>query len=340
MTIRTDLGSRLRDGRQLARTKYKEEEKDKLGILRAGNSGVMTEDGDAAGSCLRVAHLRSLGIETEPPDDSRLIMFQLGTANEDVIYADLVHTKAEDEIILRETEIPISWVTSNGTKVTGRPDMVVLKKVGEELKPSHGIIFLANGEAAKAVFGVEIKSIASVWTSREVLFDGTPKFEHLIQAGHYSWKLGCPFKLMYKQYANQAVPQWANKFFPKKGEKNSEHIEYNDKGEIKAIQPFEIVYELQWNAKVSSLEYRREDRPNDRWVRSPISTADIERFYEFLSTMGSRKELGPRPMTIDAEGREKNFSKCNYCTLKPICDTQEKKGYDAWLGSVKKQLGV
>lgn len=334
MTIRTDLGSRLRDGRQLARTKYKEEEKDKLGILRAGNSGVMTEDGDAAGSCLRVAHLRSLGIETEPPDDSRLIMFQLGTANEDVIYADLVHTKAEDEIILRETEIPISWVTSNGTKVTGRPDMVVLKKTGDATQP---------------VFGVEIKSIASVWTSREVLFDGTPKFEHLIQAGHYSWKLGCPFKLMYKQYANQAVPQWANKFFPKKGERNSEHIEYNDKGEIKSIQPFEVVYELQWNAKVSSLEYRREDRPNDKWVRSPISTADIERFYEFLSTMGSRKELGPRPMTIDAEGREKNFSKCNYCPVKPICDTQEKNGYDAWLQAVKavawvkdikKQLGV
>lgn len=319
MSIRTDLSSRLRDGRSLARQKYLEEEKDKRGILRAGNSGVMTPDGDVAGACHRLAHLRSLGIDMDPPDDSRLIMFQLGTANEDVIYNDLIHTKKDNEIILRETEIPISWTTSNGTKVTGRPDMVVLEQIGD---------------ARKAVFGVEIKSIASVWTSREVLFENKPKFEHLVQAAHYSWKLDCPFKLLYKQYANQAVPQWAHKFFPKRSEKNSEHIEYNDKGEVKSIKPFEIVYELEWGTKVSTLRYRREGR--SKWENTPIRLDDIERFYEFVSNMEKTKDLGPIPMTIGADGMEKNFSKCGYCALQDICKKETK--YDNWLNAIRKEL--
>lgn len=315
--MRTDLSSRLQDGRMRAREKYKEEEKDKLGILRAGNSGVMSEEGDVAGACHRLAYLRSLGMEIDPPDDSRLIMFQLGTANEEVIYQDLLHTKAENEVILRETEIPISWTTSNGTKVTGRPDMVILKKDGDKQTP---------------VLGVEIKSIASVWTSREVMFDGTPKFEHLVQAAHYSWKLGCPFKLMYKQYANQAVPQWAQKFFPKEGEKNSEHIEYNDKGDIKSIKPFELVYELEITPKVNTIRYRREG--HERWSNTPIKVEDIERFYEFVSKMKETKDLGPLPLTLGADGKEKNFSKCGYCPLQDTC--KKVTDHDTWLKFVKK----
>jgi len=44
----------------------------KLGTLRAGNSGIMIGD-TPAGSCPRVAHLRSIGISTEMPTEDKLI---------------------------------------------------------------------------------------------------------------------------------------------------------------------------------------------------------------------------------------------------------------------------
>lgn len=359
--IRTNLTERLLEGRQLARKEHKEQDKKKLGNLRAGNSGIMSEQGDFAGACPRVAHLRSLGLDVEEPSDPTLIMFQMGTANEEVVFQDLLKTKAEDEVILREEEIPIEWFTKNGTKVTGRPDMVVCRKkdwiVTEEEAAQLAQGYPHDLEAGSVVpgalseplFGIEIKGVFSVWTSREVLFDGNPKMAHLIQAAHYSWQLGktgvvaegtssssgLPFKLLYKQYGNQAVPQWAGKFFPKKGESHSEHIEYNEKGDIKNINPFEIIYELEFDSS-GFLKYRREG--SSRWVRTMIRTQDIERYYEFVSTMPETGLLGNRPITMDSRGKEKSYSNCSYCALKSVCDSSEKKGYPVWLQEVKKEL--
>lgn len=317
--IRTNLSERLADGRKLARAGHLEKEVHKLGNLRAGNSGIMSENGDVAGACQRVAHLRQLGLEVDPPDDSTVIMFQMGTANEDVVYADLLHTSGDNEIVLREEEIPITWITSNGTKVTGRPDMVICKKA-------------EPGSDPIPVFGVEIKSIASVWTSRDIIGEQQPKLPHLVQAGHYSWKLGVPFRLLYKQYVIQEVPSWAMKLFPKEGQLGSEHIDYA-KGRIR---PFEVCYELEW-AK-GFLRFRREGIEQG-WTKTLISEKDIERFYEFTSRMAETEELGPRPITMNAVGKEKNYSNCSYCPLSATCDQYEEKGYKPWLRAVQKVLG-
>jgi hypothetical protein len=249
----------------------------------------------------------------------------MGTANEDVVYNDLKQTAAEGEVILREEEIPISWLTTNGTKVTGRPDMVICRKEDGQTVP---------------VWGVEIKSIASVWTTREVLGNQQPKLEHMIQAGHYAWKLGVPFRLLYKQYGIQEIPfwkgsgkgadakpGWGQSLFPRQGSPGSEYIDY-EKGRI---QPFEISYELEWIKGV--MHYRRES--TSKWNRTLIQQNDIERYYEFVSTMGLEKKLGDRPMTVDAAGKEKSFSLCGYCPLNPVCKSSEKKGYQTWLDEVK-----
>lgn len=343
--IRTNLTERLLEGRQLARSKHKEGEAAKLGNLRAGNSGMMSTEGEVAGSCHRVAHLRQLGVEIEEPNDSKLIMFQMGLANEDVVYEDLLHTAAEDEAVLREEQIPIEWFTSNGTKVTGRPDMVVCRVFS-----AGGVTNLGRGDKdiffgdlkvpippIVPIFGVEIKSIASVWTSRDVLFEKAPKLPHLIQAGHYSWKLGVPFRLLYKQYVNQAVPSWAGKLFPRQGEEYSEHISYNEKGDIKCVEPFEIAYELEFNKK-GQLQFRREG--TEKWTVSLVNSADIERYYEYVSTMATEKKLGPRPLTIDALGSGKNYSNCDYCPLLETCDKHEESGYTKWLKEVTKVAKV
>lgn len=333
-SINTNLSERLIQGRQLARTKHKEKEVAALGNLRAGNSGIMSPEGEITGSCHRLTHLRQLGIDVEEPTDSKLIMFQMGIANETVVYDDLVHTKAEDEVILREEEIPIEWFTSNGTKVTGRPDMVICR-----VDPTGSLALRTSstGEVTRgsSVYGIEIKSIASVWTTREVLFEDQPKLEHLIQAGHYSWKLDIPFRLMYKQYSNQVVPGWASKMFPRVGEKHSEHIDYNDKGDIKAIQPFEIVYELEFT-KAGILRYRREG--TSKWTNSLVNRKDIHRYYEYASNMRISKDIGPIPMTLDARGKKKGYSRCGYCSLQPICSNKKVRDYDVWLEQVRSLL--
>lgn len=336
-SIITNLGQRLRRGRELAREKHKEGDTKKLGNLRAGNSGIMSHDGDIAGSCHRLAHLRQLGVEVEEPSDSKLIMFQMGIANEDVVYADLLHTAAPDEVILREEEIPIEWFTGNKTKVTGRPDMVVCRKIPvAETEPNARLVPTEREGLVTPVFGVEIKSVASIWTTREVLFNGEPKLENLVQAAHYSWQVGVPFRLMYKQYSNQVAPSWAQKFFPKQGMPLSEHIEYNDKGDVKNINPYEIVYELQFSDK-GILEYRVE-ASNSKWIKTIVSKSDIENYYEFISKMPVTKDLGGRPLTLSPTGKEKSFDKCGYCALQTVCDKTEKKGYDKWLHAVRKEL--
>lgn len=337
MNILTNLTERLRAGRAKERQKKRESEQDKIGTLRAGNSGIMSEQGEIAGACHRLAHLRSLGIEVEEPDDSKMIMFQMGTASEDVIYKDLLHTKVPGEIILREEEIPVLWQTKNGTKVTGRPDIVVGRQDSQGTRT-----FVRGDDTLKftPLFVVEAKSVASVWTSKELLGLQQPKLANLVQAGHYSWQLDVPGRLLYKQYSIQEIPSFvSNSFRLRKGytplwplpEHSDGHMINHEKGRVK---PFEIVYELEWT-KGGFLSYRREDS-NEGPVVTMVQKAGIERFYEFVSTMEERKDLGPRPLTLDALGKEKEVSNCQYCPLQEVCDKYESKGYTRWLKEVKK----
>lgn len=331
-----NITERLKQGRQIHRQEYKAEDHKKLGFLRAGNSGVMNEQGQVAGACHRVAHLRSLGIEIDIPSDPTLIMFQLGVANEDVIYADLLHTSTPSEGLLRETEIPTSWFTSNGTQVTGRPDMVLTAKVGMVDEKSGAISYTHVPSHV-----IEIKSIASLWTTLEVAIKKKPKVAHLAQAAHYMWQLGnVTGTLLYKQYALQAMPDFAKFQFPRINRPGSELLEYNDKGEAKNVRPFEIGYSLRFNPD-GQLEYAVEG--TESWTVSVVSRQDVQRFYEFTSRITETGDLGSRPITIDPVGEEKKFSNCSYCPLTSICGKGGKKApkldYHDWLLQAKDLAG-
>lgn len=324
--IRMNIGQRLAEGRQLLRAGYKELDAAKLGVLRAGNSGIMSVDGEVAGSCHRVAHLRQLGLELDPPDDKQLVMFQLGVSNEDVVYNDLRQTASPNEVILREEEIPIEWFTSNGTKVTGRPDMVICEiPEGTGSIVKTGVTVDTMDPQPKPVLCLELKSVASVWTTRSVLFECDPKLAHLAQVAHYMWKLGTPGRLIYKQYANQAMPDFAHRYFPRVGTPGSEYMEYGKDGKPKCVRPFEIVYELEFDGE-GRLRFRREDQPTGVWGVTIVSKADIERFYEYVSTMGAAQTLGQRPLTLGWDGEAKRYSNCDYCPLDKVCDKVAKMG--------------
>lgn len=354
-----DIRSMFTDARALTREQYVEKERLKLGNLRAGSSGMMSENGEVAGGCVRKAHLRQLGIEVDPPTTDKLIMFDLGFASEDIVYQRLLATLPETHMILREEEIPISWLTSNGTPVTGRPDIVICAKPATSMLIPNGsginvnmlnmapgkIVYLGEPpqvavlEGPKPELLLELKSVHSLWTARDVLFNRHPKLANMIQAGHYMWKLGTPGKLIYSAYSQlgqgmAGTDSWASKLFPRMGQPMSQYVEYNEsKGTIKHIRQFDQVYDLQFDQK-GRLSFRVEGEADSKFTRTLITQKSIEQYYEFVSKMTEEKKLGPRPSQIDALGDKASWKDCTYCALQNVCDSHEKKGYDKWLHAV------
>lgn len=339
-----NISERLRLGRKAEQDKRAGEESKKLGVLRAGMTGIMSETGDIAGTCHRKTHLRALGLEAEKPDENKLIMFELGFASEDITMEILEKSLQPGEILLREEEIPIQWTTTNGTKVTGRPDIVICSSSSERTdgalgNPMQGALAMDDLWLTPKL-GLELKSVHSIWTARDVLFGGKPKMGNLAQAAHYMYRLNVPYKLIYKSYSQlgQSMSDWATKFFPRKGEPNSQYVDYNDKGGVKGLKQFEIVYDLMIDSK-GRVCYRLESAASQdqggEWKRTIITVQDIERYYEYVSTMAEKKQLGGRPMTIDAHGEKLNYTDCAYCPLQKTCDETEQLGYDKWLEAVK-----
>lgn len=354
MSEQFNLTRRLVQARALQHLKKQEGER--IGTLRAGNSGIMSAQGQVAGECHRITHLRSLGIDTRggAPDFATSIMFDRGYNNEEIILEDLQVTLNPGEVILREKQIETSWTTSNGTKVTGSPDFVIALAANQYTEGAKLITRGVLGEVlpqdrhiyAVPQYGIEAKSVASFWTSRDLLVDRQPKLPHMIQAAHYMWQMGIPWRLLYRQYALQLVPDWFKPKLPQPGERYSEFLEYNldkplrggrqDAVDIKQVRPFELVYELQFeDTRDGRLKYR-EEGTDDEWKFTVIKRDDIRKYYEYVSTMGDIKQLGSRPIDIDLIGDKLAYSKCSYCPLQEVCDKSESKGYETWLSEVKK----
>jgi hypothetical protein len=326
-----DLLQLIANSRAAHRQEHVEKEKNKRGVLRAGSTGIMSEEGEVAGACHRVSLLRSKGIEVDPPTWDKYIMFELGYANEDVVLKQLREVLPEGYTIKVEEEIPIEWTTSNGTKVTGRPDLVIINPEG------------------KAEMGIELKSVHSVWVAREVLFKKQPKLANLAQAAHYMWKLGLSeYKLFYKSYSQlgqgMAGNEWIVKQFPRPGEPGSEFVEFTEVSEaqaakgkgptIKHIRQFEIVYDLKWDRN-GRLQYRVEGT-RSVWTPTIITKDGIESYFEFVSKIEVDKNLGPLPAAVDSSGDKLNYSQCKYCPLQDTCKTYASKGYDKWMEQVLK----
>lgn len=343
------IKDRFRKARRDNQDAHLDKERQKLGVLRAGSSGIMTAEGQVAGSCLRHSHLRSLGIEIEEITEDKYIMFELGYANEDEIKKQLNATLEPGEFVLAEEEIPISWKTTNGTPVTGRPDLVICREPTPEDDQFSMRMVPGEGNKLRAVvpvLGLELKSVHSMWTAREVLFGGKPKLPNMIQAAHYAWQLGVPYKLIYKSYSQLGqgmvgTDSWASRQFPKMGEPGSEYIEYNEKtGAIKHIRQFEVSYDVAID-RHGRVHYKPEDQT--KWTPTIIMIADIQRYFEFASLIEETGNLGPRAVGVDILGNKVNYSADTYSPIKEISDIIDKKygkgdapgKYEAWLKLVR-----
>jgi hypothetical protein len=280
------------------------------GTLRGGSVGWMSTEGEFVGTCPRRAYARMEGYNLED-NSAKQAMFQGGHLSEEGV-VELLKLLWHGTI-KREEEVPIRWETTNGTPVTGRPDVVLFPE--GSIAPHHGL---------------ELKLISSLWTALEVI--QLPKTIHVLQAMHYSHMLGVPWTLVYVNRTNWALlSEFAMKKVPKQGEPGSEYVEYVERNKMidtkeggkkkikfiegKAMLPFHHTYPLRWNP-----EGEVEIQVGEEWQTSFISWAGISRFYEFVSRIKETGDLGTKPVEVDVLGCAKNFDPCKYCPLLGKCD--------------------
>lgn len=334
---------------------HDEAEKLKLGILRAGNAGILTSEG-FAGKCARLSYLRFKGIKVDDGEDSKEHMFAAGRFNEDIWMEKL--KRGWPGRILREEEIPTKWSADNGTLVTGRPDIMLCDNEG------------------KPQIGIELKLISSINTAKTILFQKQPKFEHVIQAVHYSWQTNVPFEIWYTSTVNWHPTDWMKKALPnslspnwdelvkldafeigyyknimsKNGNKYQKAINQQEflagshgkePGQViagvKKLLPFTIGYELKIT---DTAVYFRTASSKDEWTKTPVTVQGIKDYYNFISKMDETDILPTPGRNIDILGEDLPWDNAMYCPLGELCcgDKSGEKSVKNWLIKVNQKL--
>lgn len=293
------------------------------GTYHVGGTGIITDEGDCIGPCPRSALARVLGYE-RPIEPNRMFMFALGKANEDTCYADL---EAAGAHFRKEGDILCSWRTRAGTLVEGHPDC----DIGTRTVDSMTLEEVYEPEEV-----IEMKSVCSLWTARNVLFDRTPKMDHVIQAGHYMWQTGLPATIWYRSGVDWPVATggsngWLQKMF--NNPEFKEYVTYNARGEVKKVNPFQVFFSLKWGP--DGAEWQSLDNELHKGTTLVLPDS-IERYYDMMDDMQARKHLGPRPAKLEADGKKMFWDRCDpaYCPWSAICDKCE-CDYDKWFETIK-----
>jgi hypothetical protein len=317
---------------------HDEAELGKLGTFRAGNSGLYAEETkEWLGPCARMVYLRHKGIHLDKAEESREHMFAAGRSNEDIWSTML---KKAGVPHLREEDVPTKWFTRSGHAVTGRPDIVIGTEHTEDVEFTEhdGHVSLVPTKVFTPTKGLELKLVSSVWTARDVLFQGSPKLVHLAQATHYSWQVGVPFEIWYASRADWPVVGWMQKNFPRQDSPLAKYCEYNEKGEIKKVKPFIVGYELRIEEGTVCYRQLQEDGTKSNWTKSIVTVGRVEAFYNQLSQLEKTNELPPEPLNTDAKGELANWKASGYCALMGtgLCCAERKTGkLDKWLEEIK-----
>jgi len=160
-------------------------EQQEKGAYRVGSSGCVTDDGKVYGTCHRKAHLRDLGVESEPSFES-MLMWEDGFENERKWEKWLAAAgiKLKSQVEVRHTIDGVSQ------PIIGHPDIVMEREQDE---------------------GIELKGIFGYGTFDTVFWKKRPKNENLIQAATYSWFLKIKYSLTYVMPFWQKLQPWDKK---------------------------------------------------------------------------------------------------------------------------------
>lgn len=340
-------------------------EAEKVGRLRAGNTGMIMENGDIVGSCAAETYLRMLGINGKPVDANKELMFAGGRLNEDHWLQ--VLKKSYEGPIACEEEIATKWKTANGIDVTGRPDIALCS----EVRYSDYYGSMMKGDTAyevpvKPESILELKQIMSVNSAYNVLIKREPQLKHLMQNAHYMWQHDCPGELWYTNRNNLDMPGWMEfREFPKPGEPGTESLGYRyyRMGDINPrtgkpkkhqlteadymsgkykktfaqaskIKPFVQGFKLQ--LMDGTLYYQDASKPKGEWIESIVTIERIKRFYEFVSELEQYGKVPKPALNLTATGDKIGWKFSDYSDL-GMLDPEHCQGQklNNWVKKVK-----
>lgn len=279
-------------------------------ILRGGSSGAVI-GGKIYGNCARLAHLRIKGFQVQEAPKKQL-MFSVGRALEEVLFELLTHSGLKPEQIKREEEDPISYSHSSSLPVEGRPDFILYSEAGERET------------------GIECKGKLSYWGARNLLVEHKADTSHLVQAAHYMWAHDL------KKYALVYLLPTKYPLSPKR-KKDGEFLGWDgfenlppEMVEVKGDWPMatEINYYVITlsTGPDSTLHVKMH---NGKTYTTSLTWEATQAFYSEVVGMGKDAPLPPPPTADSILGKGmKEWKKCDYCALRPICDSET--SYERW----------
>lgn len=290
----------MNKGIALIKSEGAEAESKKQGVLRGGTSGCEMADG-YVGACKRRAQLRFLGIQDEKVD-STTIMFKKGELAEREVFITLLKKGNAAPVILADNSEAINWVTKAGVQVTGTPDILLADHQG------------------KPFYGIECKTVNTVWKANSAHLLAHPDTEYLCQAGHYMLKLDIPYSLVYVStvwWHVSLLGQWAPKNI--KDRKAHPDVEFKNDKPFRIV-PFIREYKLSWDNN-GRLCYTTDGIPPQT---TSITRAGIEAYYNSVARDIKDNKLsdGP-PIVTDVHlshpNKKDGFKSCDYCPFHEVC---------------------
>lgn len=253
-----------------------EEEKKKLGLARGGSAGAIMENGEALYTdCGRKAQARLLGQQSGKSENDRM-MFQGGFAVENHI-----------EEYLKTAGIPYAKEVEKlgligDVEVSGRADFDIL----------------LDGEWV----GVEVKSMASPFSTIKQVKNKFPMIKHLVQA--------CTYTLLYER--DKWLVAVGNVF------------NANERG-------FKVPSSLRWySISRKGTSFYCTNEAGER-VKLPFTIQDIGRYYLLLQKETQNKTLLPRPTELELN--VDTYNRCKYCPMEGACNEFEagQIDFDTWI---------
>lgn len=301
----------------------------KVGSMRGGSTGMLLYGRTPNGQCARKAYLRFKGIDVSDIEPNRRLMFDAGLRNEDS-WAETIAVGIKEQgldlVIKREEEVQVAWKLKDGTPVSGRPDIVLMRPDGTP------------------ELGLELKLVCSLWTAKDLIVYGEPKMPHLLQAGHYLRQMslgnyldGKPnpdlrWEIHYTNRVDFAISGegWQRALFAKAPPHYMEwRTDAKGNNNPLKVLPFRMGFEIKFTPQ-GQLLYRRIGTPehpaDGAWNYSVVTWDSIENFFDVVANIDAAGELPPRPALVSVLGEKGNYSPCSalYCPLSATCDRHEK----------------